>query len=110
MAQDAIDFLQSLLILYGVIIYLLITLMAFFIGIMTVYNNINIIWIKNLPDGNKIYFILIKLFKYWSKSSFMFFMLNWISLILIVTYSTYYLNRFIENFDSICNIYVNTNK
>ena len=109
LAKDAIDFINSNLMLRLLIVYLLYTLMAFFIGVIVANNKTSLDWIKHLPYGNSIYPILIKLFSYWSKSSIMFFLLNWIILFLGNIVIMHFLNWFILNFDDICYIYVNTN-
>ena len=64
LAQDAIDFINSNLVLQLLIIYLLYTLMAFFIGVIVANNKTSLDWVKFLPFGYSIYPILIKLFSY----------------------------------------------
>jgi hypothetical protein len=92
------------------VLYLLFTLMIFFMGFMILKDKTSLNWMRDLSYINIIYPILIKLFNFWSKNSFIFFLLNWIVLVLIVAFSAYYLNWFILNFDDISNIYVNTKK
>ncbi len=54
-AQGAIDFLNTYLTLHSITLYLLLTLMAFFLGIIVSRDNTRIDWVKKLPYGNNIH-------------------------------------------------------
>ena len=62
-AQDAIDLLNTYLILDGIVLYLLFSLIIVFIGIRIVDNKKSLYWIKALPTSNNIYVWLEKIIK-----------------------------------------------
>src|SRR5882672_51048 len=107
-AQTVMDLMNATLILNIVIIYLLILLLTFLIGKLAVNNQLELNWIKILPFGEKIYYILMKLLKMWGKSSFFFIFFIWLMLIIASVFSTYFLYVLITNFDSISEVYQNT--
>ena len=103
--EDVMNILNANLILRAVIFYLFYTLMLFFISILVSDNKTILPFIKRLPLGNIIHSWLLKLFSYLSKSGIIFFLLNWIVLLISHVFIIYFLNWFIFNFDNICNLY-----
>nr|YP_010730931.1 cytochrome c oxidase subunit 1 [Epichloe cabralii]WEG24275.1 cytochrome c oxidase subunit 1 [Epichloe cabralii]WEG24289.1 cytochrome c oxidase subunit 1 [Epichloe cabralii] len=107
-AQDTLDFLDTYLLVHNIFLYLLFTLIIFFIGVKVSENKESISWIKSLLNNNSIYKFLEKLFIFWGKNSILFFFFNWIVLVISMIFFIYYLNWFIFNFEDICYIYVNS--
>lgn len=107
-AQDALDFLNAYQLIHWILLYLLFSLIILFIGIKVSENKENISWIKSLLNNNSIYKLIEILFIYCGKNSLVFFIFNWIILVISMIFLIYYFNWFILSFEDICYIYVNS--
>ena len=107
-AQTVMDLLNATLIINLVMVYLLVLFIIFILGKLVINNQLELNWIKSLPLGDKIHYLVIKILKIWGKSSLFFIFYIWFMLVLASVFSSYFIYVLITNFDSISEVYQNT--